>query len=105
MPHGGSFADFSANHGVMDNTRQELINYTNQIEHDLEELSRQVQTVIGEMDGLTVQAYNTAHRQWMAKVNDMRETLGMGHRTLMRVAQNYQQVDGDQNKQWQNTTV
>ncbi|MCB5909026.1 WXG100 family type VII secretion target [Streptomyces pinistramenti] len=105
MPGSGSFADFSANHGVMDNTRQELVNYTIQIENYLEELSRQVMTVRGEMDGLTIDAYNTAHQQWMAKVDDMRETLGMGHKTLMQVAQNYQQVDGDQNKQWQNTTV
>jgi WXG100 family type VII secretion target len=98
-------ADFHSHLPSMDQGQQELINHTKVIESYLEELDSQVKAVRSEMDGQAIEAYDTAHRQWMTKVNEMREVLGMGSKTLGQVAMNYTQVDGNEQAKWSNLSA
>ncbi|GEB49169.1 MULTISPECIES: WXG100 family type VII secretion target [Streptomyces] len=97
--------DFEARQGPMGEVQQMLIRQTEEIERQLSELQRQVRTVVDELAGDTIAAYDDAHHRWVQQVEGMRQMLHAGHTTLKDVGLNYEETDRSESARWLSTTA
>ncbi|MEU7178089.1 WXG100 family type VII secretion target [Streptomyces celluloflavus] len=92
--------DFSVQYGVVDEARQYMIQQTNAIATAIEDLHTKVKVVLSELDGETAGAYDAKHREWLAKVEDMRTTLTAGHLVLGDIHAGYKTTDTREGNRW-----
>ncbi|MDX3849468.1 WXG100 family type VII secretion target [Streptomyces sp. AK02-01A] len=98
MPDGSSF---SITYGQAEDAHQILVQATNSISQQIDELKSRVDQVIQNIEGDMALSYHAEHVKWMQKVNEMGNTLTTGAATLRDSATEYQQTDRAEGSRWE----
>ncbi|WP_411142069.1 WXG100 family type VII secretion target [Streptomyces sp. x-80] len=93
--------NFSVQYGVVEQARDYMIQQTNAIQTAIDDLHDKVKVVLTELDGVTAQAYEAKHREWLAKVEEMRTTLTAGHQVLGDIRDGYKTTDTREGNRWE----
>ncbi|KUN16783.1 MULTISPECIES: WXG100 family type VII secretion target [Streptomyces] len=98
MPDGSSF---SITYGQAEEAHQVLVQATNSIGQQINDLQSRVSQVIQNIDGDMARSYHAEHVKWMQLVGKMGDTLSTGTTTLATSAEEYQLTDRNEGAKWE----
>jgi WXG100 family type VII secretion target len=94
-------SSFSITYGQAEEAHQILVQATNSIGQQVNDLQSRVNQVIQNIDGDMARSYHAEHVKWMQKVNEMGNTLTAGTQTLASSAEEYQLTDRNEGARWE----
>ncbi|GAB3451752.1 hypothetical protein GCM10027570_29070 [Streptomonospora sediminis] len=91
---------FSVNYAFLDTATDEMQQETQKVQNALEDLSSQMQSVVNQLDGVTVESFSSAIAYWQSNVNDMNFLLAQARQALNQVRDNYNTTDLREGALW-----
>ncbi|MFC4508184.1 MULTISPECIES: WXG100 family type VII secretion target [Streptomyces] len=82
-----------------------LAQQTKAIANIVEALAAAVNSVMGELEGTTAQAYQAKHVEWQNIVGEMGRVLNLGATSLVDLTANYRTTDVNEGNRWGDITV
>jgi WXG100 family type VII secretion target len=94
-------SSFSITYGQAEEAHQILVQATNSIGQQVNDLQNRVNQVIQNIDGDMARSYHAEHVKWMQKVSEMGNTLSTGSATLLSSVDEYQLTDRIEGVKWE----
>lgn len=91
---------FSVNYAFLDNATEDMEQETQKVRNALEDLTNQMNTVVNQLDGVTVDSFSDAMRYWQSNVDDMNTLLGYARTALNGIRDSYNGTDVREGAIW-----
>ncbi|MFJ2008494.1 WXG100 family type VII secretion target [Streptomyces chartreusis] len=98
-------ADFSFNYADSDQAGEELTRATQAVAREIETLHQSVRNVMNQLEGAMATQYESKHREWLAKIEEMRGILQSGNQTLNNIHNGYGGTDTSEHARWESLRV
>lgn len=91
---------FDVSYGHVDEATTRLVQQTEAVARQIEELDAKMQAVLSDLEGETKENYETKVKSWRMNVADMRTLLGKAQVALNDIRNNYSGTDRREAMNW-----